>query len=48
MRALINLPNKEINPKTILVVHVEIANRPIAFWDIAPWDLTDCSQNRPE
>lgn len=48
MRALINLLNKGINPKTILIVHVDIANKPIAFWDIAPWDLTGCTQNRPE
>jgi hypothetical protein len=47
-RALINLPNKNIGASTILIVYVGIPDRPIAFWDLAPWDLTDGVQNRPE
>lgn len=48
LRCLINMPNKGISKKTVLIVHAGIDDRPLAFWDVAPWDLADGSQNRPE
>lgn len=48
MRTIINLPNEEISQKTILIVYVSQYNNPITFFDIAPWDLTEGIQNRPE
>lgn len=47
-RTIIKLPNKGIGPKTILIVYVGLNNRPLAFWDVAPWDIAGGSQNRPE
>jgi len=47
-RAIIKLPNKTISPKTILIVYVGLDDRPLAFWDVTPWDLVNGKQNRPE
>ena len=47
-RTIIKLPNKGISPKTILVVHIGLDNRPLTFWDMAPWDLIEGTQSRPE
>lgn len=47
-RAIINLPNKGITSKTILIVRVGEDNRPLTSWDVAPWDLTEGKQSRPE
>jgi hypothetical protein len=47
-RALIDLPNKGLSSKTILIAHVGTDTSPLAFWDIAPWDIADGAQNRPE
>jgi hypothetical protein len=47
-RSIIELPNKGMSPKTILIVYVGINNQPLAFWDLAPWDITAGTQTRPE
>lgn len=47
-RTIIKLPHKNISSKTIVIVHVGTSNSPIAFWDIAPWDLASGVQSRPE
>jgi hypothetical protein len=47
-RSIINLPNQGISPKTILIVYVGLEERPLAFWDVAPWDMAEGTQNRPE
>ena len=47
-RTIIKLPNKGISPKTIVIVYVGLDNRPLAFWDIAAWDLAEGTQSRPE
>jgi len=47
-RTIIELPNKGMSSKTILIVHVGLENRPMAFWDVAPWDITEGAQSRPE
>jgi hypothetical protein len=46
-RTIIKLPNKGISPKTVLVVHGGLDDRPITFWDLAPWDLMEGTQSRP-
>lgn len=48
IRTIIKLPNKKISAKTILIVHVSPNEYPLAMWDIAPWDLAQGVQNRPE
>lgn len=47
-RTVLNLPNKGISPKTILIVYVGLDPDPITFWDLGPWDLVDGQQSRPE
>ena len=47
-RALINLPNKGISKKSVLIVRVGLGVHPITSWNLAPWDLIDGKQSRPE
>lgn len=47
-RAIIKLPNKGISSKTILIVYVGLENRPLAFWDVVPWDIADGTQGQRE
>lgn len=48
LRALIKLPNKGISATTILIVRVGFLEHPIGSWVLAPWDLIEGVQNRPE
>lgn len=41
LRSIINLPNKNMSPKVILIVFFLAENQVIAGWDISPWDLAD-------
>lgn len=48
LRTIINLPNKNMSSKTILIVYVRPEGLPIAFWDISPRDLVKGVQNQRE
>lgn len=47
-RTIFKLPNKKISPKTLLIVHIGLDDLPVTFWTLAPWDLVDGTQSRPE
>lgn len=47
-RTIMKLPNRGSSSKTILIVYFGILDGPLAFWMLAPWDLSDGAQKQPE
>jgi len=48
LRSIIRLPNKNVSPRTMLVVYVRPEDQLIAFWNISLGNVSNGPQKRPE